>query len=595
MTTIAQRIAKTALLIISLCICFLPLLPGLTGLFFSALGYIPAINQYQFSIDGFTQLANWPGLSQSIGLSLFVGLGSTLLATLGCFMILQSCWQQPIWRKLELFLSPILALPHVAFAIGFAFIFSPSGFIARIFAQFIEDFTASDWSLINDPYALGLLLALTLKEIPFLLFMSIALLKQLNLEKTMLTGQSLGYSPAQVWQKIIFPQWLPKIRFSLFAIAAYSISVVDVALVLGPTQPPTLPVLVWQWLNDADLATLPKASAGAVLLLVLCVFVLALLRAMEWLLIAHCRHWQTQGRFALPILGKPLLAIIGGITFIIMPLLLLWSLAQRWRFPDWLPSQFSLRFWQQEWDYLYDIICTSTLIALLSASLALLFAIVIHEHNNGSHKAVIRIKIPKLIILIPMLAPQLSLLFGIQVATLLTNSSAHLLWVIWAHVFFVFPYIYLALDGPWRSYDKRLDKVALSLGMSPLRAWWKVKRPILLPAIWIAWALGISVSLTQYLPTLMLGAGRITTLTTEAVALASGQDRRIGAIYALLQSLLPIFFYLVAIIASSKSGHKLSLNHTHSILSPRSLIKRNSALMKNKNPFNSSKEKPACR
>jgi len=579
-STIAQRIGKITLLIISLCICFLPLLPGLIGLFVSALGYIPAINQYQFSLTGFNQLFDWPGLSQSITLSLFVSIGSTLMAALGCFVILQSCWQHPIWRKLELFLSPILALPHVAFAIGFAFLFSPSGFISRLCAQFIDGFTASNWSLINDPYALGLLLALMLKEIPFLLFMSIALLKQLNIEQTMITGRSLGYSSAQVWQKIIFPQWLPKIRFSLFAVAAYSLSVVDVALVLGPTQPPTVPVLVWQWLNDADLATLPKASAGAVLLLVLCVFLLALLRAIEWLFISYHRHWQTRGRFALPVTGKPLLGLICSISFVVIPLLLLWSFAQRWRFPDWLPSRFSLRFWQQEWDYLYDVICSSTVIALISASLALLFAIVIHEHNNGSSKPAIPLKIPKLLILIPMLAPQLSILFGIQVATLLTNSSAHMLWVMWAHVFFVFPYIYLALDGPWRSYDKRLDKVALSLGMSPLRAWWRIKRPILLPAIWIAWALGISVSLTQYLPTLMLGAGRIATLTTEAVALASGQDRRIGAIYALLQSLLPVFFYLIAIIASRKSGHKLSLNRTNSILSPRAIMKKTSLRIK---------------
>lgn len=90
--------------------------------------------------------------------------------------------------------------------------------------------------------------------------------------------------------------------------------------------------------------------------------------------------------------------------------------------------------------------------------------------------------------------------------------------------------------------------------MSPVKVWWKIKIAILLPAICSAWAIGISVSLAQYLPTLMLGGGRISTLTTEAVALASGQDRRISAIYALLQSLVPFLFYIMAIIASRKCG-----------------------------------------
>ncbi|MCV5373348.1 ABC transporter permease, partial [Escherichia coli] len=69
-----------------------------------------------------------------------------------------------------------------------------------------------------------------------------------------------------------------------------------------------------------------------------------------------------------------------------------------------------------------------------------------------------------------------------------------------------------------------------------------MKLPILLPAIACAWAIGISVSLAQYLPTLVLGAGRISTITTEAVALSSGFDRRVTAIYAIWQALLPFLF-----------------------------------------------------
>ncbi|WP_199899785.1 hypothetical protein [Shewanella marina] len=67
-------------------------------------------------------------------------------------------------------------------------------------------------------------------------------------------------------------------------------------------------------------------------------------------------------------------------------------------------------------------------------------------------------------------------------------------------------------------------------------------------ALWFAFAMGCSVSLAQYLPTQMLGAGRITTLTTEAVTLASGQDRRVSAIYGLLQGLLPFALFAFAMI-----------------------------------------------
>jgi len=544
----ATSIAFNVVVLLAVTISFLPLLPGLLGLIFAAFGYIPAIDQYTFSFNGFNELLVWPGLPQSIILTLFISIASTLLATLFCFSILQSCWHSRWWKQIETMLAPIMALPHVAFAVGFAFLFAPSGFIARIFGAQIN------WQLVHDQYGLGLIAALTLKEIPFLLFMSIPLLKQLNINTTLITAKSLGYNNAQAWQKIILPQWLPKIRFSLFAVMAYSISVVDVALIIGPTQPPTLSVLVWQWLNDADLATLPKASAGALVLSIMCLIILLSIRFTEWLITTKCRTWQSSGRYSLPIGGKSAITLTYLITLITLPILLLWSFAQRWRFPDILPSRWSLRFWQQEWDYLLDIIANSVMIALISATIALIFAILVHEH---SIKATINkrfLKVPRLLIAIPMLAPQLSLLFGIQVATLYIANQYYYLWVIWAHIFFAFPYIFLALDGPWRSYDQRLDNVALSLGMSPFKTWWKIKRPLLLPAIWIAWAVGISVSLAQYLPTLMLGAGRISTLTTEAVALSSGQDRRISAIYALLQSLVPFLFYIIAIIISRHSG-----------------------------------------
>ena len=55
-----------------------------------------------------------------------------------------------------------------------------------------------------------------------------------------------------------------------------------------------------------------------------------------------------------------------------------------------------------------------------------------------------------------------------------------------------------------------------------------------------ALAVGFAVSIAQYLPTLFAGAGRFTTVTTEAVALSSGGDRRILAVQSVLQVLLPL-------------------------------------------------------
>jgi len=73
-----------------------------------------------------------------------------------------------------------------------------------------------------------------------------------------------------------------------------------------------------------------------------------------------------------------------------------------------------------------------------------------------------------------------------------------------------------------------------------------VGRTRTLPAGTVA-AVGFAVSVGQYPPTLLVGAGRVQTLTTEAVALASGGDRRVIGVYALTQALAALLPFLLAI------------------------------------------------
>lgn len=525
--------------ILLIMVCILPILPGIIGVLSASLSYLPPIGLHTLSLNGYISVFEWSGIWHSISLTVGSAFISTLISCLITFAILQSTWHLSVWKKIEPLLSPLLAMPHVAFAIGFAFLFSPTGIIARLLVPLGSvDFPI----IINDSLNAGLILVLIIKEVPFLLLMSIPIMQQLQVDKTMKVAASLGYQRHQIWWKCIFPQWLKKARFPLLAIIAYSVSVVDVSLIIGSSNPPTFAVLVWQWFSDPDIQLQPRAGAGAMVLLSLCLLLIGLHRFLEWAITTHCRRWQVSGRRGLRLPGLSLFMLVAGIAAASLPMMVLWSFTQRWRFPELLPTSFTLRFWESEWRSLFPVITDSIIIAVLSATIALAFALLGHEF-----KLKYRSHIPSLVIATPMLVPQLSLLFGIQVSALYFSSDSYWLWVIWAHVFFAFPYVFLALDGPWRSFDQRLTQTGLSLGKSPWHCWIKIKLPLLFPAVLYAWAIGISVSLAQYLPTQMLGAGRIMTLTTEAVALSSGFDRRITALYGLWQALLPFVFFSGAI------------------------------------------------
>ena len=153
-----------------------------------------------------------------------------------------------------------------------------------------------------------------------------------------------------------------------------------------------------------------------------------------------------------------------------------------------------------------------------------------------------------LFLYVPLIVPQVAFLFGLQILLLISGFIATFWGLVFVHLMFVLPYVFLSLSDPWRAWDKRLGYTAQALGASRNRIFWRIRLPMLLRAILVAAAVGFSVSISQYLPTVLIGAGRLPTITTEAVALASGGDRRVIGVYAFLQMLLPFIGFAIAAI-----------------------------------------------
>ena len=78
-----------------------------------------------------------------------------------------------------------------------------------------------------------------------------------------------------------------------------------------------------------------------------------------------------------------------------------------------------------------------------------------------------------------------------------------------------------------------------------------MRLPLLRRPMLVALAVGFSVSVAQYLPTVFVGAGRFPTLTTEALALALAGDRRLAAVAALLLAVLPLLALAAALAVPS--------------------------------------------
>ncbi len=151
------------------------------------------------------------------------------------------------------------------------------------------------------------------------------------------------------------------------------------------------------------------------------------------------------------------------------------------------------------------------------------------------------------LIYIPLLVPQVAFLFGLQFLLLAAGFGTSAAGPAFVHFLFVLPYVFLSLGDPWRAWDPRYGQVAASFGTTPARIFWRVRLPMLIRATLTAAAVGFAVSVGQYLPTLLIGGGRFSTVTTEAVALAAGGNRGLIAVYALVQAALPFAGFLLAL------------------------------------------------
>ena len=486
---------------LAMAIIYLPLLPA------GAMLLAPA-----FSVVNWQRLLNDPQLPQAA----IATLVSTLIATLGALFIALSLvalfWPGKRWRRLSTRLPWLLAVPHVAFASSALLLFAEGGLFYQVCTVCSPPY---------DRYGIGLGLTLAVKESAFVLWAIYAVLPEKRLAPQKIVLQTFGYGRFQTLNWLLLPAIAPVLGAVMLAVLAWSLSVVDVAIVLGPGNPPTLAVLAWQWLSQGDEIQQAKgALASLVLLLTLAIMALA-----AW---GVWRLWrrripQVQG------IRHPQPRALAGKSFaLLLPLcgvacaLLLAAAAQN--------SQ-----------PVSDSVGNSLWLGLCSASLGAVICLLWLASGPSRFDGWIWL---------PLILPALPLVDGQYQLALYTWLDGEWIAVLWGHLLWVVPWMLFILRPAWRARDPRMELLARTLGWQRGRIFWLVTLPALTRPLLTALAVGFSVSIAQYLPTLWLGGGRFPTLTSEAVALSSGGETSTLAAQALWQLLLPaLFFAATALLA----------------------------------------------
>ena len=236
------------------------------------------------------------------------------------------------------------------------------------------------------------------------------------------------------------------------------------------------------------------------------------------------------------------------VTAVLLPftVLILWSFSARWFYPQLLPAQWGLRAWQ----YVFGTAGTQIVSGLIqSISVALVTAAVSVVIGVPAGRALglydFRGKdLISVMLLLPVIVPPLCVAMGLHLWSIKLGLAETFSGVVLVHLTFCLPYSIFVMWGVFSNYNPDYENQARSLGANFWQATTRVMLPLVLPGIVVAGLFSFLLSWSQYLSTLIIGGGRITTLPILLFALMGSGDRPVAAAVSIV-FVVPAFLALL--------------------------------------------------
>jgi len=160
----------------------------------------------------------------------------------------------------------------------------------------------------------------------------------------------------------------------------------------------------------------------------------------------------------------------------------------------------------------------SLIIAVISTVLSVIIgtlgAWMLHRYRYRFARAI------QALVCVPMIMPEI--VMGISLLILFTVAQMELgfVTVILAHVTFCFPFVLIAVQARLHGLDPSLEEAALDLGATPLKAFFLVIMPCLVPAIVSGGLMAFTLSFDEYIITIFTNGLESRTLPQEVFGLA---------------------------------------------------------------------------
>ncbi|MCA9865151.1 MAG: sugar ABC transporter permease [Anaerolineales bacterium] len=274
---IKQKLAVVLMLAPALAVILLLFGSGLGLALAQSLGYLPAIGRTDLTLEAYRQVLGDPAFGRSLLLTTWIAGASTALSTVLALVAALALRRVFRGKRVATFIfQSSLPIPHLVGAIGILFLFSQSGFVARLahlagLIRIPADFPA----LVFDRYAMGIILEYVWKSSVFIGIIFLAALQSIG-EDYEEVARTLGAGRWQRVRHVVLPLLRPNILSASVLVFAFTFGAFEVPLLLGSRYPSALPVMTYRLYTDVDLNARPEAMALSVIIAVIVTILIAI-------------------------------------------------------------------------------------------------------------------------------------------------------------------------------------------------------------------------------------------------------------------------------------------------------------------------------
>jgi putative spermidine/putrescine transport system permease protein len=247
-------------------------------------------------------------------------------------------------------------------------------------------------------------------------------------------------------------------------------------------------------------------------------------------------------------ISKRNMAAAAVIVAVLLPFLtlIMWSFSARWFFPDLWPAQWGLRAWRYvlgtAGSQIISGLTQSMRVALVTAVISVVIgvpagrALGLYSFRGKDMISVI--------LTLPVIVPPLCVAMGLHLWFIKLGLAETFWGVVLVHLTFCLPYSVFVMWGVFSNYNPDFEDQARSLGANSWKLITRVMLPLTLPGIMVAGLFSFLLSWSQYLSTLIIGGGRVTTLPILLFALMGSGDRPVAAAVSIV-FVMPAFLALL--------------------------------------------------